>query len=329
MTQTHNIKCGASLYSFQEEYFLRRMTLEDCIATCAELGARGIESLAEQMMPGFPHLSEAFYDQWHGWMEKYGTVSVCHDMFLDTKKYKHRMLTEQECIDSIVRDLRHASRIGARVMRVLVFVDPEIIAKCIPHAEKYDVKMAVEVHAPYSLDHPWMLRYMEVIQREKTEHMGFLPDMGIYIKRLPRVICDKALRDGATESIVDYVCEAYEKGVLSEYIIAEAARMGGNKADMGFANQVRHTVWSNPRRMLEFMPYIFHIHAKFFEMQEEGTEYSIPYDRIINVLKEGGYTGYLCSEYEGNRHIQDAFAVDSVEQVRRQHAMFKRLLGEA
>ena len=45
------------------------------------------------------------------------------------------------------------------------------------------------------------------------------------------------------------------------------------------------------------------------------------------MLVEGGFDGYLSSEYEGNRHIQDAFAVDSVEQVRRQHAMFARLLG--
>ena len=76
------------------------------------------------------------------------------------------------------------------------------------------------------------------------------------------------------------------------------------------------------------MPLIGHIQAKFYEMTDEGTEYSIPYDEIVPVLIEGGFDGYLSSEYEGNRHIQDAFAVDSVEQVRRQHAMFARLLGE-
>jgi sugar phosphate isomerase/epimerase len=75
------------------------------------------------------------------------------------------------------------------------------------------------------------------------------------------------------------------------------------------------------------MPYIFHIHAKFYEMLDDGTEYSIPYDKIIPALKAGNYQGYLSSEYEGNRHIQDAFPVDSVEQVRRQHAMFHRLLA--
>jgi sugar phosphate isomerase/epimerase len=326
--QPTRIKRGISLYSFQEEYFLRTMTLEQCIAKASELGALGIESLAEQMMPGFPHLSDQFYDQWHGWMAQYGTVSVCHDMFLDTKRYKHRLLTEQECIDSIVRDLKHANRIGATVMRVLVFVDPELLAKCIPYAEQYNVKMAVEVHAPWSFDHPWMMRYMDMIERTKTRHIGFIPDCGIFTKRLPRVVRDKALRSGATESILDYVSQAYESGILAEYVIFEARKMGGNAVDMGYAESCRHNVWSHPKRLLEFMPYIFHIHAKFYEMQDDGTEYSIPYDQIIAVLQRGSYDGYLSSEYEGNRHIQDAFPVDSVEQVRRQHAMFQRLLGE-
>jgi sugar phosphate isomerase/epimerase len=328
-TQKPAIKRGVSLYSFQEEYFLRKLTLEQCLATAAELGALGVESIAEQMMPGFPRLSDQFYAGWRDWMAKYGLTSVCHDMFLDTKRHKHRRLSEQECIDSIVRDLKHTHRIGAKVMRVLVFVEPELLAKCIPFAEQYDVKMGVEVHAPWSFDHPWIMRHTEMIERTKTKHVGFIPDCGIFTKRLPRVIRDRALRNGATEKILDYVSAAYEDGVLAEYIIFEARSMGANPADMGFAESCRHNVWSNPKRLLEFMPYIFHIHAKFYEMQDDYTEYSIPYDRIIPVLRQGGYQGYLSSEYEGNRHIQDAFPVDSVEQVRRQHGMFKRLLGEA
>ena len=57
MTQSHMIKRGVSLYSFQEEFFLRKMTLEDCIAACARLGAKGIETIGEQMMPGLSHQS--------------------------------------------------------------------------------------------------------------------------------------------------------------------------------------------------------------------------------------------------------------------------------
>ena len=104
--------------------------------------------------------------------------------------------------------------------------------------------------------------------------------------------------------------------------------MGGNPVDIGFAEASRHNVYSQPKRLLEFMPYIFHIHAKFYDMVDDEHEYSIPYDKIVPVLIQGGFNGYLSSEYEGNRHIQDAYEVDSLEQVRRQHAMFRRLLGE-
>ena len=31
------IKRGVSLYSFQEEFFLRKMTLENCVAACADM----------------------------------------------------------------------------------------------------------------------------------------------------------------------------------------------------------------------------------------------------------------------------------------------------
>ena len=327
MTKANEIKRGVSLYSYQEEFFLRKMTLEDCIAASARLGALGIESIAEQMMPGFPNLGDAFYERWHGWMARYGTVPSCHDMFLDTKKFPGRLMTEAECIASLERDIRHTHLIGAKVMRVLVFVDPELLVKCLPLAEKLDVRMCVEVHAPYSFDHPWIMRYMDVILRERTMHIGFVPDCGIFTYRLPRVMRERSLRQGATEKILDFVCQAYEDRVLAEYTVFEVKRMGGNPVDQGFAELCRHNVWSNPKRMLEFMPWIYHIHAKFYDMVDEQHEYSIPYDRIVAALKSGNYQGYLSSEYEGNRHIQDAFPVDSVEQVRRQHKMFERLLG--
>jgi sugar phosphate isomerase/epimerase len=328
MTTKHSIKRGISLYSYQEEYFLRKLTLEQCIAQASAIGALGIESLAEQMMPGFPSLSDAFYDQWHGWMAKYGTVSVCHDMFLDTKRINGRLLSQDECVESIVRDLKHASRLGCKVMRMLVFVSPELMEKCLPFAEKYDIKMGLEVHSPWHFDHPWVTRHAEMIQRTGTRHAGFIPDMGIFTKRLPRVMKERALRNGATPAILDYVSAAHEQGILCEYIIAEARIMGGNLVDMGFAEATRHNVYSPPKRLLEFMPFIFHIHAKFYDMVDEQHEYGIPYDKIVPVLIQGGYDGYLSSEYEGNRHIQDAYEVDSIEQVRRQHVMFRRLLGE-
>lgn len=329
MIKKNSIKRGVSLYSFQEEYFLRKMTLEDCIAAAAKMGAKGIETIAEQMMPGFPHLSDAFYDQWHAWMDKYGTTPTCHDMFLDTKRFKGRLLTDEEMLASVIRDLKHANRLGCTVIRVIVNTPPHIMELAAPYAEQYHVKMGVEIHAPFTFDHEWIQRHYEVMERTGSPYLGFVPDMGTFEKRFPRVRSERYIRRGAQPEIVAFMCEAYERQADLDQLEQEVKKKGGKELELAMLGDLKRIVFADPRRLLDFMPRIFHIHAKFYEMLDDGTEYSIPYEEVIPVLIEGGYQGYLSSEYEGNRHIQDAFEVDSVEQVRRQQEMFKRLLGEA
>ena len=329
MTQPNTIKRGVSLYSFQEEYFLRKMSLEDCIAAAAKMGALGIESIAEQMMPGFPNLSDAFYDHWHGWMANYGTTPTCHDMFLDTKKFKGRLMTEAEMLASVIRDLKHANRLGCTVMRCIVTTPPEIMAKAAPYAEQYNVRMGLEIHAPFNFDHEWIRRHLDTYAKVGSPYLGILPDMGIFEKRYPRVRSDRYIRRGAHPHIIQYISDAYAQHQRLDSLIDDVKKMGANDLDLAMANDIQHMTYVNPRRLLEYMPLIFHIHAKFYEMLEDYTEYSIPYDEVVAVLVEGGYTGYLSSEYEGNRHIQDAYEVDSVEQVRRQQVMLSRLLQEA
>ena len=58
------IKRGVSLYSFQEELFLKQMTVEDAVAFAASIGATGIEILPEQNMPSFPNVTDAEVGWW-------------------------------------------------------------------------------------------------------------------------------------------------------------------------------------------------------------------------------------------------------------------------
>ena len=280
-------------------------------------------------MPGFPNLSDAFYAQWHGWMEKYGATPTCHDMFLDTKKFKERLMTDEEMLASVIRDLKHANRLGCTVIRCIVNTPPEIMAKAAPYAEQYNVRMGLEIHAPFNFEHEWIQRHLETYAKVGSPYLGIIPDMGIFEKRFPRVRSDRYIRRGAHPHIVQYISEVYARHDGAPGLVDEVKKMGGNELDLAMANDIQHMTYVDPRRLLEFMPIIFHIHGKFYEMLEDYTEYSISYAEIIPVLVEGGYSGYLSSEYEGNRHIQDAYEVDSVEQVRRQQVMFSRLLGEA
>ncbi|MDI1294675.1 MAG: TIM barrel protein [bacterium] len=323
-------KRGVSLYSFQEELFLGQMTVEDCVAFAASIGANGIEVLPEQNMPGFPHIDDATVNQWLAMMDRHGTTLTCYDMFLDTKRRKDRLMTDDEQVESIVRDIKLCHRLGIRNMRVLVFVRPDILERCVPYAEQYDVHLGVEVHAPWHLDHAWILRTIEVADRLGTRHLGILPDMGIFMKHYPPEFRDRFLRQGATPAIVDFIIDQHEQKIMCEYTIFEVAvKMGGNKADIAMAETLRHAPYSNPKRIRDFIPYFRHIQAKFYGMTDACIDPTIAYAAVIPELIAGGWDGYLSSEYEGNRWVQDAGPVDSREQVRRQHVMFENLAANA
>jgi sugar phosphate isomerase/epimerase len=324
------IKRGVSLYSFQEELFLGRMSVEDCVAFAASIGANGIEILPEQNIPSFPEVSDSEVGALRDMVARHGCEFTCYDMFLDTKLRRDRLMSDEEQIASIRRDLKLCNRLGIRNMRVLIFVRPDILEKCVPYAEELDVHMGVEVHAPWHMDHAWILRTIEVADRLGTKHLGLLPDMGIFMKHYPPAFRARFEREGARPEVAQFIVDQHEQKIMCEYTIYEVAvKMKGNPAEIRMAETLRHAPYSNPKRVRDYIPYFHHIQAKFYEMTPDGHDPSLAYDEVIPELIAGGWNGYLSSEYEGNRWVQDVEEVDSREQVRRQHMMFQRLLSQA
>lgn len=327
-SRPHAIKRGVSLYSFQEEFFLRTLTLEDCIRVASTMGAFGIEIIPEQSIPDYTNLTDEFVATWFSWMEKYGTTPTATNSYLDTRLYRYRWLNLEEQVASIRQDIDVAVRLGMPIVKATINTSPEVMGGAAPYAEEKGVRLLLEVHAPFHYGHPWIEQHLEVMHRTGSPALGLMPDMGTYVKRFPRVVSERALRDGADPKIVDYIVKLYDDHGDTHALMDIVNYRGAGPVEFGLARVASHYIWTDPKQMLDHMPLVGHIQAKFYEMTEDGVEYSIPYDEIVPVLVEGGFDGYLSSEYEGNRHIQDAFAVDSVEQVRRQHAMFARLLGE-
>ncbi|WP_310535094.1 xylose isomerase [Novosphingobium sp.] len=327
---TSKIKRGVSLYSFQNETFQGKMTLEDCIRTCADLGARGIEVIGEQSFWGWPEVGVAQEDitSWHALIAKYDCVPVSHDYMLDYKRYKDQPMPFDEQVASVKKDIDFGVMLGTPFIRSLVSIAPEVLVAAAPYAEEKGIKMLTEVHAPLHFDHPWIIRMAEMFQKSGSPALGFLPDMGMFLDKFPPVWRAKFERVGVPANIADYIVKAYEDRVLSEYVILEVQNMGGVGPAIGMAETLRHNAAFDPKRMLDYMPMIHNIHGKFYEMTDDYVEPSIRYDEIVAVLDQGGYDGYICSEYEGNRWIEDAEEPDSVEQVRRQQVMLARLLGE-
>jgi hypothetical protein len=55
----------------------------------------------------------------------------------------------------------------------------------------------------------------------------------------------------------------------------------------------------DPRELIKHMPYVIHVHGKFWEMTEDCEEPNINYKEVLPVLVENGYDGYISAEYEG------------------------------
>ncbi len=347
-----DIKRSVSLYSYQDEYYDGILDLEGCLKETAKTGATGVELLAEQMIKRFPNPieDEAFREKWFNDLKKYQLEPSCYDAFLENRIYFNRTLSIGEQINMMKRDLRLASLLGFRVIRTLVSTPMEVIEGSLEYAERVNVKIGLEVHAPFSLNSDWADGYLEMIRRTGTKYFGFIPDMGIFCKNIPDVVRDKARRQGASERCIEIVDNAYAERVARgftkirydlnlgkanmEYRMANGMKemvdaikaAGGKEADLAYGDASFVYSWSEPQDIIDNIDYIFHTHAKFYNMHEDYTETAVAIPEVVAAFRKAGYNGYLSSEYEGGEHLRDV-GVDSIEQVRRHQEALRRAIG--
>ncbi len=347
-----DIKRSVSLYSYQDEYYDGILDLEGCLKETAKTGATGVELLAEQMIKRFPNPieDEAFREKWFNDLKKYQLEPSCYDAFLENRIYFNRTLSIGEQINMMKRDLRLASLLGFRVIRTLVSTPMEVIEGSLEYAERVNVKIGLEVHAPFSLNSDWADGYLDMIRRTGTKYFGFIPDMGIFCKNIPDVVRDKARRQGASERCIEIVDNAYAERVARgftkirydlnlgkanmEYRMANGMKemvdaikaAGGKEADLAYGDASFVYSWSEPQDIIDNIDYIFHTHAKFYNMHEDYTETAVAIPEVVAAFRKAGYNGYLSSEYEGGEHLRDV-GVDSIEQVRRHQEALRRAIG--
>ena len=304
MTDARDIDLGVSLYSYGAD-FLVTMTLEDCLADVADLGATGVEILADTHIPGYPSPSAQWVDEWHELLDRYSLTATCYSSWLDTRLHKDRTLTDEEAVPILERDLELAHRLGFTILRPKLGVvsldlipDPvwrETVKRALPKAEEYDIRIAPEIHAPTPLRSKIVDDYVDLVRETGTEHFGLLIDTGIF---------QTAERTG-THSDSRFIFGDPEPA-LREQVAREMTR----------------PLAVDPADLADLMPYVFHVHAKFWDMTDDLADPHIPYDAIVEALVGGGYTGSLSSEYEGARDLYRAS-----DMLRRQQAMLRLLVA--
>jgi sugar phosphate isomerase/epimerase len=291
---TADLKLGVSLYSYTSEYGVT-MTLDDCVEDIAEMGAAGLEILGEAHVEDYPSPSTQWVDAYHARNERLGLTPTCLGSWIDTRRFPGRAMTVDEATAQLETDLRLASLLGFRYLRpklgVVTFdLEPDPVwlpstERVLDLASELDIVICPEIHWPSTIKSKVVDDYVALIERTGTEHFGLLIDTGVFHKTMHH-------RQGGT-----------------------ASRLGEGSARPPVTPVV-------PVSDLEgVMPYVVHVQAKFYEIDDELVDDHIPWEEFLGVLVRHGWSGWLSSEYEGD------YAVGRTsDQLRRQHALIRLAL---
>ncbi len=285
---------GVSLYSYMTD-FGTVMDLETAMASIADLGATGIEILGEAHIPNYPNPSDEWVEQWFALLQTYGLEPTNYGSWIDTRLHSSgpngRDMTVDEGAAALQRDLRLAKRLGFRFVRPTIGVVSsdliphpiwtEVVEASLPLAEELDVIICPEIHSPTPIKHEVVDDYIALIRRTGTKHFGLLLDTGIFQDR--PIPLKPGERPGQRPAFLDGI----------------------------------HV---DPNDVFDVIENVVFIQAKFHDIDEDLDDKQIPWEPVLRALKDAGYTGYLSSEYEGEREPWR-----SIEQVRRQHTLIRRI----
>lgn len=328
------IKTSVSLYSLQDKYVTGKMKLEDMFKFLSEIDS-GMELISDQMIKGAANASDETLEAWDRLREKYPVDLVCNDIFINTTLYPNRVLTCREGAKLLEDEIKLAHRLGFKLVRLVSKTPVDMVEMALPCAEKYDVKMALEIHGGMSFDHPMTQEFIDLIHKTKSPYLGIVVDCGIFCRRVPRLSAEYFISQGANPEVIKYIDNLYNierdpKHYFEKhgYFPEELEAMFKSRWDREYSFRSRGFEFTPFEMLDEHLPYIFHIHGKVWEMTEEGKEYSIPYDEVIKYLHDKGYNGYISTEYEGNRFVPLDREVKDIEQIKMHQKLMKEIIAE-
>lgn len=327
------IKTAVSLYSYQDEFARGKMTLEDCLRELAQQGVEGVELISDQMLKNAPFVSDEDIAHWKGLLEKYNLFPSCNDIFLNTKLYRNRMLTPKENLQLLKNELILANKLGFKLVRLVSLTPTDIIEDALPLAEELDVVMALEVHGGMGLDHPETKKFTDIMFRVNSPYLGLVVDTGIFCRKHPRVSTEFFLQQGLNKELADFIDNEFAEGRDVLHISHPGTAPSHVQAMIKSKIDQEYLIFAGGYEIKPFsdldkyLPYIKHFHGKFWEVTDEGVEYSIPYDQFICYLREKNFNGFIASEYEGGRFALPGTEIDAVSQVRAHQNMLKKYIG--
>lgn len=334
MTVTQNragLKLGSTLYAYSNEFHERKFTFEGLVREVARrnLGP-GLEVVGFQSIRGFPNVSDDFAARFKDLIAETGLQPSCLGINADRGVSRIRDRTDAELIDLHASQIRAAAKLGFPVARIQYIATPPVIEAVAPLAEDLGIKLGLEVHAPRHVRHPDVLAFREMYARLNTPYLGFIPDFGASTRNVPPSFLQFFRKQGISEKLIERALEIWHREGMEPsekaVMFPEVARSMGEPEPHIQTVSMIYGLFSlqPPRDWLEIMPQVVHIHGKFFDFDDNGDEVAVDYGALLPVFVEGGFDGYMSSEWEG--YIWSG--PDGFNKVEQHHALCRKILAK-
>jgi sugar phosphate isomerase/epimerase len=327
------IKLGLTLYSLTSEWAAGHYTFDSLLQTVADEGlGPGVEFNGAQMLRTYPDVDEGFVRTWRDNMDRLGLEPSAIGTNLDMGRRKDRDMNPDEEFEFLAIQLRTANKLGFHRV-VIRSAGKELLRRLLPLAERYDQRLGYEIHAPSGPNDPKVVAIRELYDELGSDRLGFTADFSSTMHSLSPTLFRTLRQMGLHEKHFPVMQEFWRKpGTMHErnqgfedYLRGE----GVDPASLGPFTRLAFNMHGlvPAEEWLDIMPRIFHVHAKFYDIDDNGNEPAMDIPRIVRQFVQGGYRGYLSSEWEGHA-FADLGEADPVALVKAQHRLMRAAIEE-
>ncbi|MEP6842143.1 MAG: DUF6379 domain-containing protein [Pseudolysinimonas sp.] len=320
---------GLTLYSASAEFPAGWVDFDALLERVAELGiGPGIEVVASQMVHSYPAVSDEFVSRWRSAFDRYGFTETSFAANLDMGRRRDRDMTPDEEFDFTEVLVHGAKKLGFPLIRIQS-AKPQLLRRLLPIAEKLDMKLAYEIHAPMGPNDPTILQVRETYAEFESPLLGFVADFSATMHAMSPTLLRGLQRLGLDDEALEMLQTIWATGAsMGERQDAFIGYLRGRDFDPARLGSFAHLAFNmhghvDPHEWADIMPQILHVHAKFYDIDEHGEEPAIDYPELVKVFVDGGYRGYWSSEWEGHAFAEIG-EVDPLMLVRRQHDLIRR-----
>ena len=319
------IDFAVSLYGFTERFIKEPdYGVEQMLRDVSGLGVKKVELVGAQTFQGYPTPADEEINEVLRLAKEYGIEIYSYGGYIDMGRVSGHDMTDGEMINEVVFDLMTARRLGASILRA-PYLPVHLLPRIAEFAERYGIRIGYEMHAPDQPGSEFIQAYVKAFRELNSPYVGFIPDFGCFIER-PNIISIQRFEGlGAKRELLDYIIENRWSGLNEHEMTEKILSMGGGEAEKMAVSEWFGYMSFGPADLDGFrslLPYCIYFHGKFYHLDEDCVETTIPCEKLLRMIVESGFRGTILSEYEGHTFYLN----DAVEQIGRHLQMEKNIL---